>query len=1002
MTSKVALFLIAFALIPTASIGFGQTTTATLSGVIRDASGAVVPGAKISARSISTGATRETNSDEAGRYNLTNLGPGQYEVRAERVGFSTAQSNVTLTIGGAAILDLTVQVGNVSQVVEVKVEEPLIEPNKAEMSRVVNEQSIESLPIIGRNFVDFAKLSSGVAPGRENIGGGAFKEPDAGVGVSAAPRLSFGGQSELNTLILVDGADNIQTFTGLPRATPSQEAVQEFRILNNTFAAEYGRALGGFVNIVTRSGSNDLHGSAYFYGMNNALNARPLLSGPNPALRQNQYGATLGAPLKKDKTFFFGNYEGQRRAESNKFSTVILNNVDAINQVKRFYGLTPEVTNLPRTNDYDGFLGKIDHSFTANNSLSVRYSLLDSTVNGFLGGGGRASPASTTARDNATLDHSLVAAETFVRGTLVNEARVQLSRRRFDFGSRLKEPDLEVSNLLITGKSTSDMDFYRETRVQASDSVGLTRAGHLLKAGVDFHRLGDASQWDLFFPARVIFPNLTAFFSETPAVFWWPFLKNASSRPQLSVPFTQAVPSSWQSSTITNLNHNAYGFFIQDEWKVARMLTLTYGVRYDFETYPDKFIQRSDLNDFQPRLGLAYAFSPRTVVRAGFGIFNDRLVSSIGQVFDTAEWLSVGDRPNAAALYPGISPFTGRFVQPTIRGGAAVPSCAPASLPPPTSAPAATCLFTTTGQTPPPPTIPGQPGVIPPGFTDNLDGGLRTPYAEQASLRISNEIGGGVAVSASYQYVHGLKIGAHTGNLNGVQTDTTAFGTPVLGARQFPELGDFFVKDSGAFSIYHGGSLEVEKRFQHGFSLHGSYTFSKTINNSESVANLADIPTGQDRNLERAISRQTVPHRFTLAAVSQIPAGVRGFHDFRFSSLITLESGRFYNVFAGSDVNGDGNPTSDRPGALGRNTLEGPGFASVDLRVGRAFRLRERLALDLSADLFNVFNRTNIKDLNTLYGAPDLSRPPDPNLGFRTPRDVFNPFQFQYGAKFRF
>src|SRR5712692_7010495 len=132
--------------------------------------------------------------------------------------------------------------------------------------------SIESLPIIGRNFVDFAKLSSGVAPGRENIGGGAFKEPDAGVGASAAPRLSFGGQSELNTLILVDGADNIQTFTGLPRATPSQEAVQEFRILNNTFEAVYGRALGGFVNIVTKSGTNELHGSAYFFGMNNALN----------------------------------------------------------------------------------------------------------------------------------------------------------------------------------------------------------------------------------------------------------------------------------------------------------------------------------------------------------------------------------------------------------------------------------------------------------------------------------------------------------------------------------------------------------------------------------------------------------------------------------------------------------------------------------------------------------------------------------------------------------
>src|SRR5215510_6950324 len=216
MTGRVAFLLVALVMMFASSTVPGQTTTATLSGVIRDTSGAVIPAARISARNLNTGATREAATDGEGRYNLTNLGPGQYEVRAERAGFRTAQSAVTLTIGGASILDLTLQIGNVSEVVEVKQEEPLIETTQAEVSRVVNEQAIESLPIIGRNFVDFAKLSSGVAPGRENTGGGAFKEPDAGVGAAAAPRLTFGGQSELSTLILVDGVDNIQTFTGLP------------------------------------------------------------------------------------------------------------------------------------------------------------------------------------------------------------------------------------------------------------------------------------------------------------------------------------------------------------------------------------------------------------------------------------------------------------------------------------------------------------------------------------------------------------------------------------------------------------------------------------------------------------------------------------------------------------------------------------------------------------------------------------------------------------------
>src|SRR4030095_473928 len=445
-----------------------------------------------------------------------------------------------------------------SEVVQVKQEEPLIETTQAEVSRVVNEQAIESLPIIGRNFVDFAKLSSGVAPGRENVGGGAFKEPDTGVGSAAAPRLTFGGQTELSTLILVDGVDNIQTFTGLPRVTPSQEAVQEFRVLNATFLAEYGRALGGFVNIVTKSGGNRYNGSAYYFGMNDALNATPILTGPNPVLRQNQYGATLGGPIKTDKTFFFANYEGQRRAESNKFSSVILNNLEAINATKAFFGLTPEVTNLLRANDYDGFLTKLDHRLTNSNSFAVRYNLLDSTTKGFLGGGGRASPASTTRRDNDVLDQALVASNTTILGAnKVNEARFQWARRTFDFVPVIKEPDLEISNLIITGKSTSDMDFYRESRVQLGDSLSIVSGGPTLKFGADFNHLRDQSQLDLFFPARVIFPSLPVFLSPSPApvVFWWPLLNGTNTRPALSVPFTRDIPPELAPFDRTGLNH---------------------------------------------------------------------------------------------------------------------------------------------------------------------------------------------------------------------------------------------------------------------------------------------------------------------------------------------------------------------------------------------------------------------------------------------------------------
>src|SRR5262245_54102908 len=637
-----------------------QTSTATLSGALTDESNAVIAGAAVTVRNVNTGVQRNARTDDQGRYSVVNLEPGSYEVRVELSGFKTAVRNdVILPVAGAVQVNITMSVGNVTETVEVGAGEPLIETTKVEISRVIELRQIESLPNIGRNFVDFVKMSSAVAPGRENTGGGAFKEPDTGVGSAAAPRLTFGGQSELSTLILVDGADNTQTFTGLPRATPSQEAAQEFRVLNSTVLAEYGRALGGFVNIVTKSGTNRTNGSAYYFGMNDALNAKPVLTGPNPALRQNQYGATFGGPIKPDKTFFFGNYEGQRRAESNKFSSVILNNLDAINATKAFFGLTPEVTDLLRSNDYDGFLAKLDHRLTGSNNLSVRYNLLDSTTKGFLGGGGRASPASTTRRNNSVVDQSLAAGDTTVVTTnIVNEARVQWARRSFEFRPVIKEPDLEISNLIITGKSTSDMDFYRESRLQLSDNFSVVSGGHTLKFGADFNHLRDTSQLDLFFPARVIFPSLPVFLSPSPApvVFWWPLLNGTSTRPALPVPFTRDIPAELAPFARTGVNHNLYGFFGQDEWKATPKLTLTLGVRYDFETYPSIFVQHRDRNNFQPRVGVAYAFSPRTAVRAGFGIFNDRLYSSIGQLLTTVQLGSAGNEPSAKTIFPDIAP----------------------------------------------------------------------------------------------------------------------------------------------------------------------------------------------------------------------------------------------------------------------------------------------------------------------------------------------------------
>src|SRR5216683_2258618 len=959
-----------------------QIATGTLLGVVRDETGAALPGATITVKSTATGVTRGATSDSEGRYRLSTLDPGEYDVRAELSSFKAAvRIGVVVTVGGTAEADIKMSLGAIAEEVTVKTEAPLIEPAKTGLSRVVSTQEIESLPISGRNFVDFVKLSSGVASGRENVGGGAFKEPDVGVGSAAAPRLSFGGQPELNTMIQVDGADNVQTFTGLPRATPSQEAAKEFRILNSTYLAEYGRALGGFVNIVTKSGTNRRDGSLYYFGMHDKLNARSVLNTPGAdVLHQNQFGLTLGAPVVADRTFFFGNYEGQVRDQSNRFSRVVQDNLAALNAVRAQFGLIQETTNQLQKNHYHSFMLKLDHHPAASHTLSVRYNFLDSDTDNFLGGGGRASPTSSTARNNVTRDQAVVAGLVSIPSpTLVSEVRVQVARRTFDFPSVLKEPALELSNFIIMGKSTSDVDSYGETRVQYAHSLTWTTGGHQVKSGVDLNHLRDTSQWDLFFPARIIFPSLAAFQTFTPAVFWWPYLITAPSDPGVSPTWTDDVPQGWRDATRFTLNHTSFGLFVQDHWQAASRLSVTYGVRYDVEFYPSQFITERDLKNVQPRVGAAYTYSARGVIRAGYGVFSDRLASSVGQLFNATQWSSAGSLPNAQRLFPTIAPIQGIFQQRTVGGPAA---------------PIAARAFLTTGQVPTTSSL---------GLADTLDGAIRTPYSHQTSVQISQEIGNGIAVSAGYLFLGARQMLGHTGNLNAFQNGTLATGKPTLGGRTYPEVGDLFVQTNTGTSNYHGATFEAEKRFARTFGFHGSYTLARVRNNVDSLANLADLPEGRDIAGETALSRQDIRHRFTLTLLSEVPSHVAVVHGVKVSGLVSLESGRRFNIFAGRDFNLDGNPNSDRPGLMERNAYLGPGYASVDLRVSREFPVNGRARLDLMLDVFNVLDRVNVKDINTVWGGIDYpGTPPPATLGFGTPRDVFNPRQLQFGAKLKF
>src|SRR6204780_951791 len=322
----------------------GGSSTALLNGTVTDASGSSVSNASISLRNTDTNTTSTATTNDRGFYTIANLAPGNYELKVSYKGFAGyTQTGIVLTVGQAATINVGLQVEAQGARVVVTTEAPMIETTKTEISQVVATEQIQSLPISGRLFTDFALLPPGGTTSRTSLGT-TFTEYEA-------TQISFGGMRSFSNEITVDGADFVNAASGVQRATPPQESVQEFRVVNNSFGAESGRALGGIVNIVTKGGTNDLHGSLYEYFQNNALDSRNLLQKPEPglqsqllpdALRQNQYGGTIGGPIKKDKLFFFANYEGKRRGESPLYPPDLVNNILVIDQAKALMGLAPE------------------------------------------------------------------------------------------------------------------------------------------------------------------------------------------------------------------------------------------------------------------------------------------------------------------------------------------------------------------------------------------------------------------------------------------------------------------------------------------------------------------------------------------------------------------------------------------------------------------------------------------------------------------------------------
>jgi len=967
--------------------------TGSISGVVRNERGEVVARATVVMRNVSTGEVRTGTTDEEGRYNFPSLVPGEYEIDVEAPGFRRfVQTGIRVTVGGSVSLDVVLRIGEIVEQVVVTGEAPLVEATRIDISRVVEEREIGVLPILGRNFMDFVKLSSQVATARGDLTGGAFQEPTVAVGSAAVPRLTFGGQNERFTLVQIDGVDNSQTVTGLPRATPSQEAVQEFRVVNSTYGAEYGRFLAGMINIVTRSGTEEVRGGVYYFGMNDALNARSVLQPPgvSKTLRQHQFGAVVGGPIVRERAFYFGNYEGQRRAEANIFSKVVLENLEAINRVRRSLGLSLETNQLLKVNNYDQFLVKVDSNFTAEHRGSFRYSFLDSETWNFLGGGGRASPTSSTRRNAFVRDQAFVAGVTSIlSANAVNEGRFQWGRRRFEFPPVFKEPALEIPNLIIMGKSTSDVDFYRETIVQGIEQMTLTRGGHEVKFGAHVNHYRDGIRWELFFPARVLFPGLAAFLGlppferPTPVVLQWPMAVGAGRHPGISWR-ERAVPPQWDELVRKEFQWEHWGVFWQDRWRMTSHLTFSYGIRYDFDTMPKEFADR-DYNNVQPRIGLSYGFQKgRGVLRVGLGIFHD--VKRIPVHWIMADQVLGWGMPTPLWDLGSFNRRTGAVALRSLVGPAA-------------AAPAFAALLQR-GE------LPGEDqGLI---WTHPPQRDLRTPYSEQASLELEYELSPSLAVSATYLFVHGLKIPSISSNLNAFRTGQTPDGRPIFRGRRDPRFLAVLPPGNVDRNLYHGGIFSIKRRFRSNFSFQVNYTVSKTLSLRDQIGwglDIAQSPINpENENLDRALSAQHLGQRLVATFLGDGPRErLKGvLRDFRLGVIVTAEGPRYSTVYTGVDTNGDGNPSNDRPGYLGKGTFRGDRFVDVSLRVSRMIPLGERGRAEALVEFFNILNTVNIKSFNTVWGSDDLNVPPPAILAFGSPRETFNPRYMQFALKINF
>ncbi len=980
---------------------YGQGTSGTIAGTVKDASAAVISGVAVTIKNVDTGMTRTVSTDDQGRYHAPNLLPGNYELDAQTTGFrGEKRTGITLSVGQQAAIDFTLTVGTVAEQVTVTGEAPLVETTNATLTGLVDDKTIRDLPLNGRSFDELVLLQVGTILSR--------RFTDSGF-LGGGQKISISGARPQANSFWLDGADVNDSRNTMPGSAAGVllgvDTVREFRVLTNSYSAEYGRSAGGAIVAVTRSGTNELHGSAFEFLRNSALDARNFFDpGAPPPFKRNQFGFTTGGPIQKDKTFFFGSYEGYRQRLGQTYLANVpslltrqgclptagaqetgcpagFRNVGVAPGVQAWLGVYP----LPNGRDFgDGtaeyshsaslnvdenyMVVRGDHSFSSNHSLFGRYTLDSADKNT-----PQNLPMQSQVYHNRS-QYAVVEWSSILSPTTLNSLRAAYNRTYLQsatvydgFPSGLGLVPgvpfsngglLEVSSLESVGNQR-DPQWNAYNLFQWSDDVTLSRGSHSLKTGLIAERLRF---------------NLNAANSDGGNYrFTGGLLSFLQGRPGQ---FIAMMPG---ASRYRAMRQSLFGFYFQDEYRVRPRLTLNLGLREEFMTSP------SEVNGRLANLINVMADWPK-IGNPLFDTFKRNLSPRFGFAWDSLGNGKMVLRGGFGAFYD--QPFPTYWKSPSYSGG------------PP---------FTALAQLDNPPFPNGFAAIDPKRPTY---GDIRpfiytgTPYSMQYNFTIQSQITADTAITFGYAGSQGRKF-VETGNVNIKNPTILPDGRqffPANALRRNPIWGDVRAERTDANSNYNAMVLKVDRRFRAGLQLGGSYTFAKIMSDAETVFG-ADGISGEHQvmdpfnvRLDRAPASFSETHSLSINYSYSLPFSVQRpvgklVNGWQVSGITKVSSGAPFparsqccsgngsqgsviierpNLLPGMsnhpvlggpdryfDTGSFANAETGFYGNLGRNTLVGPGLVDFNFSLVKNTALTEKLNLQFRAEFFNLFNRAN-------------------------------------------